>query len=120
MTHSAAAAPTTTSSTDSSAISIDWPEECCKTLTVGYLELLPMIEQTVISQWLTQERGNQAFKKGSSLKMSDRVMTCSLLIKEQEYYFTFICRAAMKKKVHYQLCLLSLLLSLTIKLRLSS
>lgn len=91
----------------------EWPRDSFKSLTIEHLVLMPIIERSIICQWLTQAGNNQALKKGLGLQKSDRVMTCSLLIKEQEYYFSCICRAAMKKKVQPLLLLNLLLVSMT-------
>lgn len=81
-----------------------WPESSYKTVTSEHLALIPTMEDAIISLWLSQDGDNQALKKGTGLYTSDRVLTCGLLIKEKDYYFSLVCKAAMKKKVRYVQC----------------
>ena len=85
----------------------DWPSEGFRQLTTGQISHIPPMTYESIDGYFTQRLAldacksgdSQALVKGRLLQESNRVIACSMLLKEQETFVSAICRAAMKKGV---------------------
>ena len=85
---------------------VDWPECGFKQLTTD-AENLPPITESHINGYFMHRMGlerrsvgdSQALEKGKLLLESKRTEACSVLFKDNNTYFSGICRAAMKKGV---------------------
>jgi len=91
---------------------LDWPTEGFRQLTNASIKLIPSLTSDTINGYFTQRLAmddcksgdSQALVKGRLLQQSNRVIACSMLVKEQETFVSAICRAAMKKGVRIRCC----------------
>ena len=91
------------------AVLVDWPTAGYSQLTPQHIkdDGLPPVAEAHITGYFMYRMGldqcavgdAQAIKKGKLLLESNRVEACSILFKDKEFYFTGICKAAMKKSV---------------------
>ena len=88
---------------------VDWPKGGFSQLTECHITngSLPPVNSAHIDGYFTLRMGidsravgdSQALKKGRLLLQSNRVEACSILHQDKAFYFSGICRAAMKKAV---------------------
>lgn len=95
------------SSSSTVVANIRWPGEGFRQITAEHLSLLPPLTNDAINGYFDlriapdgiPNRDLQAMKKGKLVSESRKIKALSLLIKEQNYWLTGICGAAMKKGV---------------------
>ena len=90
---------------------VDWPTGGFSQLTERHItnKDLPPVTAAHIDGYFMLRMGidshavgdAQALKKGRLLLQSNRVEACSILQQGKEFYFSGMCRAAMKKSVSF-------------------
>jgi len=93
----------------SQPVDVFWPTSGFRQLTAQTQNEIPAITDESINEYFvvrtacdSQQTGDiQALRKGRLLLESMRVDVCSVLTTDEDFYFSGIVRAAMKKKVSY-------------------
>lgn len=93
------------------AVLTEWPSSGFHQLTDQHRAVLPALSLDNIRTYLQVHQSSEpnnninlkAIEKGQSLVDSNRVAACSFVGEDEEVYFSCIVRAAMKKKVSYNL-----------------